>query len=328
MKKTVLITGANSGLGFEAAAQFALEGFTRVVLGCRSLSSATNAQAALEARTGRRVFEALEIDLSRFESVRSAIAVLANRGAIDVLVLNAGVLPGGELVLTEDGIELTAAASLVGHHLLTVGLLQRGLLSPRARLVISGSEGARGDAPGMKPMDLAKFAAEHFAGELGVAMVAVLTMQRPAAHHWSTTYCTSKAMVALWAKALAPRLPKGMAVYAVSPGNVPSTNAARHQSAPFRAILGVAAVIGPMLGMATPVSTGARRYWDAAHFGDDVSGQFFASPKGKLIGPLTLQEVPHLADRASVAACWDALGRVTGAQLPTLSQEGSRATGR
>lgn len=54
MSRAVLVTGANSGLGFEAAAQFAHEGFTRVVLGCRSLDSAAKAQAALEARTGHR----------------------------------------------------------------------------------------------------------------------------------------------------------------------------------------------------------------------------------------------------------------------------------
>jgi|GEM_PF-2973222 len=102
MSKTVLITGANSGLGFEAAAQFAEEGFHRVVLGCRSLEKATMAQAALEARTGLRVFEALELDVSRFEAIRAATQSLAKSGPIDVLLLNAGVLPGAELIRTED----------------------------------------------------------------------------------------------------------------------------------------------------------------------------------------------------------------------------------
>ncbi|HEY6881425.1 MAG TPA: SDR family NAD(P)-dependent oxidoreductase [Polyangiales bacterium] len=320
MSQSVLITGANSGLGFEAAAQFATGGFTRVVLGCRSLEKATAARDALEARTGlRHIFEVLELDLSRLEAVRAATRALAKRGSLDVLVLNAGVLPGKELVHTEDGIEITSAASLTGHHVLTLGLLDRGLLAPRARIVIAGSEGARGDAPGMKPLDLRAFASEHFSGKLEAAVHAVLTMQPPAVHHWSTTYCTSKALVALWAKALALHLPKGMAVYAVSPGNVPSTNAVRHQSWSFRAMIKLADVIGPLMGMASSVSTGARRYWDAARLADEVSGEFFASPKGKLVGPLTVQRVPHLTDAECAAACWDAVLRATAERQPRLS---------
>jgi NAD(P)-dependent dehydrogenase (short-subunit alcohol dehydrogenase family) len=164
----------------------------------------------------------------------------------------------------------------------------------------------------MRPVDLAAFSQQHFQGDLKSAIQVLLTMQPPAKYHWSTTYCTAKAFVALWACALAPKLPTGMTVNAVSPGNAPSTNAARHQPLPFRMVMKIVAVVGPAMGIAAPASKAAGRYLEAAAMNDDVTGQFFASPKGQLVGPLTRQEVPHLCNPASARACWDVLTAMTG----------------
>jgi NAD(P)-dependent dehydrogenase (short-subunit alcohol dehydrogenase family) len=309
--QVALVTGANSGIGFEAAAQLAAKGFRKVVLGCRSLEKSKRAGLVLRERTGLDVFVPLEIDISSLQSVRSAAGRLPEVGAFDVLILNAGVLPGATLVHTADGIEQTAAVSLVGHHVLTTELLTQQLLSANARIVIAGSEGARGDAPGMKPTDVKAFARKHHSGNLDAAIRTLLTMQPPARHHWSTTYCTAKALVALWARALAPQLPRGVTVNAVSPGNVPGTNAARHQPWLFRVMLGAVSVLGPMLGLATPASVGARRYLDALDWGEDETGAFWASPKGKLVGALTKQAVPELSDQECAAACWRVLETLT-----------------
>lgn len=312
----ILVTGASSGLGLEAAAQFAEAGSRRVVVACRSLEKATVACALLAARTGRSVFEPLELDLGELESVRRASRALATEAPFDVLVLNAGVLPGSALIRTADAIEETASVSLVRHHVLTLGLLDAGLLSVHGRVVIAGSEGARGDAPGMKPTDIRRFAADHFAGNLEEAVRCLITLQPPASHHWSTTYCTAKALVALWATALAPRLPRGLTVNVVSPGNAPATNAARRQPWYFRAMICSASVLGPRLGMAASVAVGARRYLDAAAFGDDETGAFFASPPGKLVGHLTRQELPHLSDPDLADACLRAVVGVSRQAVP------------
>ena len=61
--------------------------------------------------------------------------------------------------------------------------------------------------------------------------------------------------------------------------------------------------------------TASRRYLQASEFGTDVSGQFFASGKGKFTGPLEVQRQPHLHDRASQEAAWQAVVNVSGVDL-------------
>jgi hypothetical protein len=79
---------------------------------------------------------------------------------IDFLLLNAGMIPGKERVLTAAGVEATQAP-LIGHHQLTAGLLGARLPSPDARIVITGSEAARGDFPTFSYTDVATLAAKH-----------------------------------------------------------------------------------------------------------------------------------------------------------------------
>jgi hypothetical protein len=61
--------------------------------------------------------------------------------------------------------------------------------------------------------------------------------------------------------------------------------------------------------------TAARRYLQASEFGTDVSGQFFASAQGKFSGPIEVQRQPHLYDRASQGAAWQAVVKVSGVDL-------------
>ena len=60
----------------------------------------------------------------------------------------------------------------------------------------------------------------------------------------------------------------------------------------------------------------ARRYLQASTFGTGLSGQFFASAQGKFTGPLEAQRHPHLHDRASQEAAWQAVVHVSGIDLP------------
>ena len=65
-------------------------------------------------------------------------------------------------------------------------------------------------------------------------------------------------------------------------------------------------------GMNQTPETAARRYIQSSKFGTDVSGQFFASAQGKFSGPIEAQRHPHLLDRASQEAAWQAVVNVSG----------------
>jgi len=64
MIKTIMITGANSGLGKDAARQFALQdGVEKIYLACRNEQSAKDAKSELEKLTGRKIFEIILVDV-------------------------------------------------------------------------------------------------------------------------------------------------------------------------------------------------------------------------------------------------------------------------
>ncbi|HYG21365.1 MAG TPA: SDR family NAD(P)-dependent oxidoreductase [Verrucomicrobiae bacterium] len=87
--KTVLITGANRGIGFETARQLANRGF-HVVIGARSEDQGTKAVRKLE-HVGNVSF--LLVDVSESESIDAAAAQFAAIGSLDVLINNAGIYP-------------------------------------------------------------------------------------------------------------------------------------------------------------------------------------------------------------------------------------------
>ncbi|HET8642790.1 MAG TPA: oxidoreductase [Pseudonocardiaceae bacterium] len=136
--RTVVITGANTGLGFEAAKALAGAGAT-VVLACRDLAKADRAAAAIG---GDRV-QTVRIDLASLESVRDAAAELAQRHPrLDLLINNAGLMwpPFGQ---TADGFELQFGTNHLGHFALTGLLLPALLAVPGSRVVTVSSMGHR-----------------------------------------------------------------------------------------------------------------------------------------------------------------------------------------
>lgn len=311
---TALITGANAGLGFEAAAQLADAGYARVVLACRTLEKAADAKARLVERTGKDVFDVLAADVGELKSSEAAANELIGRDYnLDLVVLNAG-LACQTLTRTSDGNELTLAASLFGHHVLTMRLLEAGKLSANVRIVIAGSEGARGEMPGMGGL-LDYGALESTVGDLDGAMDAVAKGDQPTDYHQMRTYGNAKVWVAWWASALARQLPDGMVVVSVSPGGNAGTSFGRHLPAPMRMMMPLAGIFLRWFGMDGPVADGAKRYVDAGEFPADATGKFWASPPGKLVGPLEPQSQPHFADVRLQDAAWRSVVRLTGAGL-------------
>lgn len=312
---TALVTGATSGLGYSAARQLAEQGWRRVIITGRSQERAAEAAARLAAETGRDVFSTVDVDLDRPSSVESAIAEIARRGdPIDLLLLNAGMVSGSQLVRTDDGVDVTYSSSLIGHHQLTMGLLGNAQLTPTARIVISGSEAARGDVPTFKVVDLETFADRQHGGDRVAAAEALIRGDYPGGYKPGNAYANAKLFVAWWAQVLARQLPDGMAVYAVSPGSAPDTNAVRNANFFMKRIM--VPVFKLMPGKAAPVDTAAHRYIEAAAFGTDVSGEFFASAPKKMIGPIEAMRHDHFHDRTNQHAAWAAVVNVSGVDKP------------
>jgi NAD(P)-dependent dehydrogenase (short-subunit alcohol dehydrogenase family) len=305
-----LVTGTTSGLGYAAARLLAAEGSRAVIVTGRSLARARETATQLAAETKTQVFTPLELDLNAPASVQSALAALVKRGQpIDFLLLNAGWIGGKERVLTEAGIEATQAP-LIGHHQLTVGLLRANLLSPNARIVIAGSESARGDVPLFGYTDVAAFAATHHHGDRSAAVKALLRGGPNVKYEPNRAHSDAKLIVAWWAAALARRLPPGMAVYAVSPGSTPDTKGLRNAGPALKWLMVPLMKLIP--GMSHSPETAAHRYLQASEFGTDVSGQFFASAPKKFTGPIEAMRHPHFHDRANQEAAWQAIVKVSG----------------
>ncbi|MDJ0767538.1 MAG: SDR family NAD(P)-dependent oxidoreductase [Ilumatobacter sp.] len=316
--RTALVTGATSGLGFEAAAQLPDAGFDRVIVTGRSRDRALMAAEQLVERTGRPVFEPLALDLNAPTSVQQAADELVERGVmIDYLLLNAGMVSGNDQVITDAGVEVTFSSSLIGHHQLTMRLLADERLSPTARIVISGSEAARDDVPTFSVVDVHELARKEYGGDATAASVALILGEQPAKFKPGDVYATTKMFVAWWAAALARRLPAGITVNAISPGSAPDTNAIRNANFFMRKIMVPAFKHAPKrMGMAAPVPVAATRYLQPLEWGPDVNGRFFASAPKKMTGPIEVMQQPHVLDTDAQEAGWAATVHVAGADVP------------
>jgi NAD(P)-dependent dehydrogenase (short-subunit alcohol dehydrogenase family) len=313
-----LVTGATSGLGHAAARLLAGEGYREIIVTGRSLAGAQQAAAQLAAENKRATFTPLALDLDKPSSVQSAVAEIVKRGQpIDFLLLNAGLVPFKKRALTATGVE-SSQAPLIGHHQLTVGLLNANLLSPNARIVIAGAEPARGGVPMFKYTDLPAFAASRYQGDRTAAVEALIRNGPNVKYVPNNAYADAKLIIAWWTAALARRLPSGMAVYAVSPGGATGTNVVRSAGWALRYLM--IPIVNLIPGMNQTPETAASRYIQASKFGTDVSGQFFASAKGKFSGPMEVQRQPHLHDRASQEAAWQAVVNVSGVDLSPVQR--------
>jgi protochlorophyllide reductase len=136
--RVALVTGANSGIGYETARALAEHG-AHVILACRDDEKARRARDKLESELERSSLELLRLDLADLVSVRRAAAdVLDQHARLDILVNNAGVM-GTPYCQTADGFELQMATNHLGHFALTGLLLDRIVTTARSRIVTVSS---------------------------------------------------------------------------------------------------------------------------------------------------------------------------------------------
>jgi len=195
---TVLVTGANSGLG-RATAEALAAGGDEVVLAGRSEERTRPVLDAIRARRPEARIEFLRLDLSELASVeRAARAFLDSARPLDALVNNAGI--AGTEALSADGFDLTYATNHIGPFLLTRLLLPALERAPQGRIV-NVSSIAHMRVTGLDWSLLERRAAPRRSG--------------------FPDYAATKLMNVLHAKELARRLTgTSVTTYAVHPGGV------------------------------------------------------------------------------------------------------------
>lgn len=141
--KVYIVTGANSGVGFETTKQLVKQG-GHVVMACRRPEAGEEAAKSFEGLKGS--FEVIKCDLADLHSVRDFVAeFLKKHDRLDGLDCNAGMMSmNSEPVYTKDGFELTWAASFFGHFLMTELLLDILNKSAPSRMTILSSVGHAG----------------------------------------------------------------------------------------------------------------------------------------------------------------------------------------
>jgi len=140
--RTILITGANSGLGLRSAEALSAKGAT-VLMACRNEQKAAVALESVKAAASGAEPEVVKLDLSDLASVRDTAAALNERlDSIDVLMNNAGIM-AVPLARTVDGFESQMGTNHLGHFALTGLLLPTILAAPAPRVVNVSSTGHR-----------------------------------------------------------------------------------------------------------------------------------------------------------------------------------------
>ena len=315
----VVLTGANSGIGFDAARKLAERGYT-VTLACRTLAKAEAAAELLRAGNVWGTLVPAECDLADLSSIRRFAASV--KQPVHVLALNAGLQWSGEQVVhrTVDGFEESVGVNHLGHFLLANLLLpvleETAKTAPRRpRIVVTASEvhdpakagGAVGAPAGLGDFAGVKREGARFELFDGSAFIA------------DKAYKDSKLMNLLFTRTLDRRLRAAgspVDVLAFGPGLITRTGFFRNQPAIFTALFDFATndvfrvaetVSGGgdcLVRMATDSALDGRsgEYWnndiDSEHFGRHVFG--VGQPSAEALSDAEGEEL------------WDISARLTG----------------
>jgi NAD(P)-dependent dehydrogenase (short-subunit alcohol dehydrogenase family) len=307
----ILVTGGNSGIGFECARALAAAG-EQVLIASRDRGASAEAVRRITRESGEGAASELGLDLGSFASVRRFADEVEARGLpLRAVVCNAGLQVQRGPQLSADGFELTFAVNHLGHFLLVNRLLARLAAQGPARIVVVASgvhdPALRTGMPKAAVADLATLAATGG--------------PRPGAFDGRLAYVNSK-LCNLWfvyeleRRLRAAGLAKdALTVNGYDPGLVPGSGLAREYPPALRFVWdrilpGVARVLSPLLPTINPAPKSgaalARLVLDAALAG--VSGQYF--PSHTRWRAAASSEASY--DEARARALWEESVRLTG----------------
>lgn len=136
--KTAIITGANSGIGFEAAKILAGRG-ARVILAVRNVEKGTQAKTSIVRAYPYADVKVMHVDVADLASIRFfSEQIKSQLSSLDLLINNAGVMMP-PYTLTKDGFELQFGSNHLGHFALVGHLLPLLEKTPNSRIVTTGS---------------------------------------------------------------------------------------------------------------------------------------------------------------------------------------------
>ncbi len=278
MNESILITGANIGLGKETARQLALKKETKkVILFCRNQAKAEAAKKDLEEETGKKIFEIMIGDVSDANSVRRAVEKI--KEPIDAVILNAGGMVGKTAAkITPSGMNDLAATNILGHVILVEELIKRDKLK-KAVLSVSAEAVPGVKALGMKPVAMKTSSVDEFAAVLDGSYFG---------NKFDVTqaYGYVKYVATMWTLSMARKYPD-LKFIVVSPGNTKGTQAPNNLPPAMRFMLKylMMPIVFPLMGgMVHKLEVGAKRFVDAISDERYKSGVFYASKEGKLSG--------------------------------------------
>lgn len=295
MSKVFIITGANSGLGFDATRQLAArDDVAKVYLACRSRTKAEEAMKGLADHVSKDKLAFLKFDGSdtKSEIEKGVDALLPSSVMVDGIVLNAGGV-GNDTAgkPTEPNNVLPIVQINIAAHVHFIDyLLKRGnIVKDKSRIIFSGSEGSRGiKLMGMKSPKFEGNTPEYFKTYLDGSVYA------KGYDAMGTAYADVKGIGALYFSAWAREHP-GVHVLTVSPGGTKGTAFASHGA--MDPIMGFLfpyiMIIFGWFGFFHALEVGAKRYLDAVtgegEFASFSSGSFVASKSDAPSGPVADQ---------------------------------------
>lgn len=294
--RIAIVTGANTGLGFETARAFAQKGIT-TVLACRTESRALEAKARIQAEVPDADLVFMKLDLSALSSVRTfAASFRATYTSLDLLVLNAGIMTP-PYSKTVDGFESQMGANYFGHFLLTSLLLDLLPDSSSSRVVALSSN-------------------THKMGERRIVFEDLNWERKYSA---MGAYAQTKLACLMFANALDRRLKeagKSIVCLSAHPG-MALTDLSASGSPLARFANGVLKVtLGPLLAQSP--RDGARPQIQAALDPEAKGGEYYG-PTGfrEFKGaPGKVLQLPYALDKAEQDRLWEVSTAATGAVFP------------
>lgn len=285
--KTIIVTGGNSGLGYEAVKAFS-EKNAEVILACRSIEKGEKAKKEMLEKNSSAKIEVMKLDLMDLASIKEFVENFKSKySKLDILVNNAGIMLV-PYALTKDGFESQIGTNHLGHFALTALLFDVIKNTPKSRIVtVSSIAHKRGT------MDFNNFLYEN--GKGYVSMKA---------------YGRSKLSNLLFTYELQRRLEKnGLETIAVAahPG-VSNTNLAKHLEKKF-----IFKLLRPLLSVMTQSAEMGALPEIRAAVDPNVKGAEFYGPEKERKGfPIVVESNELSHNEADAKKLWEMSEKLTG----------------